>query len=115
MRWKPQYRMSLEAIREITVSTPDGSQIPLGQIADIQLVEGPAIIYREDAVRYSPVKFSVRGRDLAGTIADAQRRIDAEIPRCDKAPPDGTSSVARTTCASSGPARSTSCTRPRAA
>jgi cobalt-zinc-cadmium resistance protein CzcA len=79
--------MTLEAIREITVSTPDGSQVPLGQIADVKTVEGPAMIYREDAVRYSPVKFSVRGRDLAGTIADAQKRIDEEIPRCDKAPP----------------------------
>ncbi len=86
VRWKPQYRESLEAIREITVSTPDGSQVPLGQIADIAPAEGPAMIYREDAVRYSPVKFSVRGRDLASTIAEAQQRIDAEIPRCDKAP-----------------------------
>jgi cobalt-zinc-cadmium resistance protein CzcA len=86
VRWKPQYRMSLEAIREITVSTPEGMQIPLGQIADIKTAEGPAMIYREDAVRYSPVKFSVRGRDLAGTIAEAQQRIDQDIPRCDRAP-----------------------------
>jgi cobalt-zinc-cadmium resistance protein CzcA len=85
VRWKPQYRMSLEAIREITVSTPDGAQVPLGQLADIQVVDGPAIIYREDAVRYSPVKFSVRGRDLASTIAEAQASIEREIPRCDQA------------------------------
>ena len=38
------------------------------------------------AVRYSPVKFSVRGRDLASTIAEAQASIDREIPQCDKAP-----------------------------
>jgi cobalt-zinc-cadmium resistance protein CzcA len=87
VRWKSEYRLSLEAIREITVSTPDGAQVPLGQIADIQIVEGPAIVYREDGVRYSPVKFSVRGRDLASTIAEAQSSIEAEIPRCDKAPP----------------------------
>jgi cobalt-zinc-cadmium resistance protein CzcA len=86
VRWKPEYRMSLEAIREITVATPDGSQVPLGQIADIQIVEGPAIVYREDGVRYSPVKFSVRGRDLASTIAEAQKSIALEIPRCDKLP-----------------------------
>jgi heavy metal efflux system protein len=84
VRWKPEFRMSLEAIREITVSTPDGAQVPLGQLADIQVVEGPAIIYREDSVRYSPVKFSVRGRDLASTIADAQGAIDREIPQCEK-------------------------------
>jgi cobalt-zinc-cadmium resistance protein CzcA len=86
VRWKPQYRMSLEAIREITVATPDSSYVPLGQLADIQTIEGPAMIYREDGVRYSPVKFSVRGRDLASTIADGQASIDREIPRCDKAP-----------------------------
>jgi cobalt-zinc-cadmium resistance protein CzcA len=85
VRWKPEYRTSLESIREITVSTPDGTQIPLGQIADIEIVEGPAIVYREDGVRYSPVKFSVRGRDLAGTIAEAQASIDSAIPRCDRA------------------------------
>ncbi len=87
VRWKPEYRMSLESIREITVTTQEGAQVPLGQIADIQVVEGPAIVYREDGVRYSPVKFSVRGRDLAGTIGEAQARIDQEIPRCDKVPP----------------------------
>ena len=79
VRWLPQYRMSLEAIREITIATPDGAQIPLGQIADIKLEEGPAIIYREGGVRYSPVKFSVRGRDLAGTIADAQKQVKDKI------------------------------------
>ena len=84
VRWKPQYRMSLEAIREITVSTPDGAQVPLGQLAEIRIVDGPAIVYREDAVRYSPVKFSVRGRDLASTIGEAQTAIEREIPRCDK-------------------------------
>jgi cobalt-zinc-cadmium resistance protein CzcA len=76
--------MSLEAIREINVATPDGSFVPLGQIADVQTAEGPAMIYREDGVRYSPVKFSVRGRDLAGTIAEAQAAIEEKIPRCEK-------------------------------
>jgi cobalt-zinc-cadmium resistance protein CzcA len=85
VRWKPQYRTSVEAIREITVSTPGGAPVPLGQLADIKIVEGPAIVYREDAVRYSPVKFSVRGRDLASTIAEAQAAIEREIPRCDRA------------------------------
>jgi cobalt-zinc-cadmium resistance protein CzcA len=87
IRWKPDYRMSLEAIREITVSTPSGASIPLGEIADIQTAEGPAMIYREDGRRYSPVKFSVRGRDLASTIAASQGEIANAIPRCEKAPP----------------------------
>ena len=79
VRWLEPYRTSLAAIREITVATPDGAQIPLGQIATIGLEDGPSVIYREDGLRYSPVKFSVRGRDLASTIDSAQRQIAASV------------------------------------
>ncbi len=75
VRWKEQYRSSLSAIRQITVSTPDGSHIPLGQLASIALEDGPSVVFREDGSRYTPVKFSVRGRDLASTVLDAQRRL----------------------------------------
>jgi heavy metal efflux system protein len=81
VRWLEPYRSSIEAIREITISTPDGSSIPLGQLASVTPEEGPSVIYREDAMRYSPVKFSVRGRDLKSTIAEAKQKIDAEVHR----------------------------------
>jgi cobalt-zinc-cadmium resistance protein CzcA len=79
VRWLEPYRRSIEAIREITVATPDGNQIPLGQIANIEVMDGPATVYREDGERYSPVKFSIRGRDLAGTIAEVQSRIRQKV------------------------------------
>jgi cobalt-zinc-cadmium resistance protein CzcA len=79
VRWLEPYRKSIEAIREITISTPDERVIPLGQIASVTLEDGPAVIYREDGKRYAPLKFSVRGRDLAGTIADAQSQILSKV------------------------------------
>jgi cobalt-zinc-cadmium resistance protein CzcA len=79
VRWLAPYRRDVEAIREITVTAPDGSQIPLGQIAHIGLEDGPSVIYREDGRRYAPVKFSVRGRDLAGAIADARASIGRAV------------------------------------
>jgi cobalt-zinc-cadmium resistance protein CzcA len=79
VRWKEQYRTSIEAIREITVSTPSGAYIPLGQIATVEQVTGPTTIYRENLQRYTPVKFSVRGRDLASAIAEAQKEIKESI------------------------------------
>ncbi len=79
VRWKEPYRSSVEAIREINVATPDGSSIPLGQIAKITIEDGASVVYREDGLRYTPVKFSVRGRDLASTIEEAKRRIDDEV------------------------------------
>jgi cobalt-zinc-cadmium resistance protein CzcA len=79
VRWKEEFRSSIEAIREIPVSTPSGSYIPLGQIATIQQVTGPTTIYRENLQRYAPVKFTVRGRDLAGAIGEAQQRIKEKV------------------------------------
>jgi len=79
VRWLEPYRRSVEAIKRITVASPDGSSIPLGQISSITEEDGPSVIYREDGRRYSPVKFSVRGRDLKSTIAEAQKRIASEV------------------------------------
>ncbi len=80
VRWLPPYRSSLEAIREIQIATPDNLMVPLGQIAKIELLEGPSNIFREDGERYTPVKFSVRGRDLEGAVAEAQQKVSAKIP-----------------------------------
>ena len=85
VRWMPQYRESLEAMREITVPTPDGTYIPLGQIATIEQVQGPTSVYRQDGQRYAPVKFGIRGRDLASAIDEAQSKV--KKPAQDYAPP----------------------------
>ena len=79
VRWLPQYRSDLSAIRRISVSSPDGSQIPLAQLASITAEDSPNVIYREDGRRYTPVKFSVRGRDLGSTIAESQQRIEEQV------------------------------------
>ena len=79
VRWKLQYRDSINAIREITVASPDGSQLPLAQLASITEEIGPSVIYREDGRRYSPVKFSVRGRDIRSTVEESQREISRAV------------------------------------
>jgi cobalt-zinc-cadmium resistance protein CzcA len=79
VRWKEQYRSSIEAIREIPISTPSGAYIPLGQVATIEQVTGPVNIYREGLQRYAPVKFGVRGRDLAGAIGESQQKIAEKV------------------------------------
>jgi cobalt-zinc-cadmium resistance protein CzcA len=79
VRWMAHHRDSIDAIRRILVSAPDGSQIPLGQLATITKEEGPALIYREDGSRYAPVKFSVRDRDLVSTITEAKKKIAEKV------------------------------------
>jgi cobalt-zinc-cadmium resistance protein CzcA len=79
VRWAEPFRHDVASIRRIPVASPDGSQIPLGQLAEITQQEGPSTIFREDGQRYTPVKFSVRGRDLAGVIQESAQRIAASV------------------------------------
>ena len=79
VRYKPQYRQNPEAMKNILLSTPDGTRVPLGQVAEIGFREGAFMVYRENGRRYIPIKFSVRGRDLAGTIQEAQGKLERSV------------------------------------
>jgi cobalt-zinc-cadmium resistance protein CzcA len=79
VRYKPEYRENVDAMRNIMVPTADGSRVPLGEVASIGYREGAFMVYRENGRRYIPIKFSVRGRDLAGTIADVQGRLERSV------------------------------------
>jgi cobalt-zinc-cadmium resistance protein CzcA len=73
----------LETIKNLLVSAPNGSRIPLAQLADIRLVQGPAQITREDTRRRIGVELNVRGRDIGSFVKDAQAAIDERV----KVPP----------------------------
>jgi heavy metal efflux system protein len=79
IRFLPQYRENVDAISNIPISTPDGGRIPLKQVADVVKQTGASFIYREDNARYIPVKFSVRGRDLQSTIAEAEEKLSRQV------------------------------------
>jgi heavy metal efflux system protein len=79
VRWKPEFRSDLRKLKEILVPTPDGAQVPLGQLARVEVAEGPARIWREDTSRYAPVKFSVRGRDLTSTVDEAKAVVAQKV------------------------------------
>src|SRR6266849_2631113 len=79
VRYRPEFRQNPEAIRNILLPTPEGGRVPLGQAAKVELREGAFMIYRENGRRYIPVKFSVRGRDLAGTVNDVQQRLARSV------------------------------------
>ncbi len=79
VRWLRPYRESVEAIRELMIFAPDGTPVPLGQIAEVKIEDSPSVVFREDGTRYTPIKFSVRGRDLESTVAEAQRRVGQAI------------------------------------
>jgi heavy metal efflux system protein len=80
VRLMPEYRGSLDAIRAIPVWTPSGVQVRLSDVAAITVRSGASYIYRENNERYIPIKFSVRGRDLGSTVAEAQTKVAGNVP-----------------------------------
>ena len=83
VRLDGSYRDSLESVGDIKVGYTNAaganSYIPLRELATITLDTGASYIYHERSTRYIPIKFSVRGRDLGGTVAEAQERIAKKV------------------------------------
>jgi heavy metal efflux system protein len=83
VRFGPQFRGSVDSVRQLRVGYQNAaggtSYIPLSELATISLDTGASYIYHERNERFIPVKFSVRGRDLGSTVAEAQARIARNV------------------------------------
>jgi cobalt-zinc-cadmium resistance protein CzcA len=79
VRLVPQARDDIETLRSLPIATGSGGTVPLGQVADLALEEGPSQINREAIQRRVTVQANVRGRDLAGFVTEAQEQIRAQV------------------------------------
>ena len=79
VRYSPEFRRGEKEIGKLLVPTADGTKIPMREIAEIKVQNGPAFVYREGNLRFIPIKFSVRGRDLGSTIAEAQKKVGEQV------------------------------------
>ncbi|MCY7357573.1 MAG: efflux RND transporter permease subunit, partial [Rudanella sp.] len=79
IRYEPSFRKTEAEIANLLVPTQNGTQIPIKEIAKIYTQTGPVLVFREGSQRFTAVKFSVRGRDMGGAIAEAQKKVDAAV------------------------------------
>jgi CzcA family heavy metal efflux pump len=79
VRYGPEEKKSLEAIRNTLIDTPSGARVPLNAIADIREDRGPNFIMREFVQRRIVVQCNVAGRDLISTVRDIQSRIAEKV------------------------------------
>ena len=83
VRLAPEFRKSAEAIHNLRIGVAGQggavTQIPLSEVASINLISGAAYIYREGQERYLPIKFSVRERDLGSAIREAQDKVESQV------------------------------------
>jgi len=80
VRYAPQYRASAPALGSVLVTASNGSQVPLGQLAEIRQVAGPAMISGENGLLVVTVLLNVRGRDVGSFVAEARRLVAEQVP-----------------------------------
>ncbi|WP_188050998.1 CusA/CzcA family heavy metal efflux RND transporter [Flavobacterium sp. GP15] len=79
IRLDQENRHDIEDLRNLYVSTPNGEQIPLQELASIEYTEGPAKISRDNTNRRIVVGINVRNRDLQSVVMDIQKVVDNDI------------------------------------
>ncbi len=79
VRYGAGYRADPEAIRQVLVASPQGIQIPLGQLARIEHTRGPAMISSENGMLLATVLLNVQGRDVGGFVEEARLRVAREV------------------------------------
>ena len=79
VRLPENLRDSVPDIRQILVNTPTHARVPLMQLADIKLKEGPAQINREEGKRRIVVGVNVDGRDLGGFVKELQQKVKQQV------------------------------------
>ena len=79
VRMPEENRNSIEAIENILVATKTGMNIPLAQLANIKMIEGPVQISREDGVRRIGIEMNVSGRDIGSFVAEAKQKLKVNV------------------------------------
>jgi cobalt-zinc-cadmium resistance protein CzcA len=79
VRMQEPFRSDESAIRNLLIATPDGQYLPLSQFCDVRVESGASFIYRESNSRYIGIQFSVEGRDLAGAVGEARKRVEDAV------------------------------------
>lgn len=79
VRLAGEQRKDLSDVQNLLIPTPKGAQIPLSQVAKVEVIEGPNQIQREDAQRRIIVGFNVRGRDIQSMVKELQQKVEQQI------------------------------------
>ena len=80
LRYLPEFRDTKEAISNIRLLAPTGERVSLAQLCRISTDDGGSEIYREGNQRYIAIKYSVRERDLGGTVTEAIEKVNKQVP-----------------------------------
>ena len=79
VRLNTEQRKNLEDVQNLLIPTPQGTQIPLAQLANVEIKDGPNQIQREDAKRRIVVGFNIQDRDVQSIVTELQQKVGAKL------------------------------------
>ncbi len=79
LRYQDEFKSDINAVGNILIAAPTGIKIPLSQLADIDLKEGPAEITRDNSKRRIVIQSNVRGRDIGSFVKELKSKTGNEI------------------------------------
>jgi Cu(I)/Ag(I) efflux system membrane protein CusA/SilA len=79
VRYPREWRDTPQALEQLPILTPQGSQITLGSVARVRISDGPPMLRSENARLAGWVYVDVRGRDIASVVADLREAVSAEV------------------------------------
>jgi cobalt-zinc-cadmium resistance protein CzcA len=79
VRLPEEKRNSLEAITNLMITTKTGINVPLGQLAEVKMTEGPVQISRQDGIRRIGIEMNITGRDIGSFVAEAKQKIKEQV------------------------------------
>jgi heavy metal efflux system protein len=80
VRYQEPYRRTIGDLSNIRILSPSGERVSIGQLCTVKVEDGASQIFREENSRYIAIKYSVRGRDLASTVAAAMHAVNSKVP-----------------------------------
>ena len=79
VRYSSEYRSTVKAVENVPIISPSGERIPLSQLAEVKLIDGPTMIFRQEGRRNVSVRTNVRGRDQGGFVIELQKKVKEQI------------------------------------
>jgi cobalt-zinc-cadmium resistance protein CzcA len=79
VRFPEGKRNSLDAIKNLMITTKTGINVPLEQLAEVKMIEGPVQISRQDGVRRIGIEMNITGRDIGSFVAEARQKIKDRV------------------------------------
>ncbi|MCC6275390.1 MAG: efflux RND transporter permease subunit, partial [Leptospiraceae bacterium] len=79
VRYSNDYRSTIKSVENIPIISSKGERIPLSNLAEVKLVDGPTMIFRQQGRRNITVRTNIRGRDQGGFVSELRKKVEQTI------------------------------------